>query len=40
MAKVTGDARFSGLLTVDTRNLNDVSFTITAKDTCGIAVLP
>lgn len=40
VAKVTGEARFSGLITVDTRNLNDVSVSITAKDTCGIAVLP
>jgi hypothetical protein len=40
VAKVTGEARASGLLTVDSRNLNDVSFTITANDTCGIAILP
>jgi hypothetical protein len=40
VAKVTGEAHVSGFLTIDSRNLNDVSVTMTAKESCGIAIFP
>jgi len=36
--RVSGDASASGLITLDSRDVNAASFTMTANDTCGLAL--